>query len=153
MKGQKEYTISNRRLIKVYRHAIRDYSWEMPKGFVDAGEDSIESAEREFEEETDLYCEKDDIFSLGFVTPGAGILAARIHLFVANQCRRIEPYAANEMGHSIMKFFDATQFLKMARKSINQDPCTLITCYHMFNSKNKTFHKHLESSYEHYISA
>lgn len=151
MKGQKEYTISNRRLIcensqfelffdhvktregfnvsdylvvapkrkadninigvavlpiidgeyaliKVYRHAIQDYSWEIPNGFVDDGEKSIESAKRELEEEPGLYCEKDNILPLGFVTSDAGILAARMNLFVATQCRRIKPYAANEMG-------------------------------------------------------
>lgn len=70
-------------LIKVYRHTIQDYSWEIPRGFMIAGEESIGSAKRELEKETGLYCEKENILPLGFVTPDAGIHAARIHLFVA----------------------------------------------------------------------
>lgn len=79
-------------LIKTFRHAIRGESWEIPRGFIDKGETATETALRELEEETGLRCEARNLHSLGFITPDAGILAARVHLFAALQCVRTRPF-------------------------------------------------------------
>lgn len=39
-------------IIREYRHAIRQYIWELCAGFIDEGESPIEAAKRELEEET-----------------------------------------------------------------------------------------------------
>ena len=70
-------------LIRAYRHAIQGDSWEIPRGFVEEGKSDVTSALRELEEETGLACEAGEIKFLGYVTPEAGILAARLH----NICR------------------------------------------------------------------
>ena len=65
-------------LLKVYRPAIMDFLWEVPRGFIKAGEDEIDCARRELNEETNLDCKKEDIYPIGFVNPDAGIIDARI---------------------------------------------------------------------------
>ena len=124
-------------LIKVYRHAIQDYSWEVPRGFMDEVESPISAGLRELEEETGLTCKLEDIQSLGYVTPEAGVLKARMELFVALKCREVKPYKAEEFGHKELKFFTRSKVLNMANNSIIQDPGTLITFYRLdqINSK------------------
>lgn len=112
-------------LIRIYRHAIEDYSWEIPRGFVEANEENIESVVRELEEETGLKCEKGHVRSLGYLTPDAGILAARVHLFVATQCQQKACFIANELGHRELKLFGAAEMAHMANESVIQDPSTL----------------------------
>lgn len=42
-------------LVRQYRHAVRDYLWELPAGLLDVdGEDPADTARRELIEETDL---------------------------------------------------------------------------------------------------
>ncbi len=124
-------------MLRVYRHAIGDYSWEIPRGFVEADEENIESVARELEEETGLKCEKDQIQSLGCLTPDAGILAARIHLFVAIHCQRDKPFTGNEIGHQELKIFDASEMAQMTRDSVIQDPSTLTAYYRYINDIGK----------------
>jgi len=70
-------------LIQAYRHPISEEIWEIPHGFVEDGETHEVSALRELQEETGLTCDLGELHSLGLITPDAGILAARVKLFVA----------------------------------------------------------------------
>ncbi|MBM3393096.1 MAG: NUDIX hydrolase [Betaproteobacteria bacterium] len=63
-------------LLKIFRHPIRDYTWEVPRGFVDADEEASVSALRELEEETGLQCDARDLIDLGTMLPEPGIMAA-----------------------------------------------------------------------------
>lgn len=119
-------------LLKIYRHPIGKYIWEVPRGFVDAGEKVIASALRELEEETGLQCDSEDVIDLGAIFPEPGIMAARTHLFVATQCRRAAPYKANELGHKEMCFFSPEDFSDMARRGIIEDANTLVVYYRYF---------------------
>jgi hypothetical protein len=56
-------------LIRIYRHPIGQYSWEIPRGFIDRQEVSASAAGRELKEETGLDCKSEAIRSLGFITP------------------------------------------------------------------------------------
>lgn len=124
-------------LLEIYRHAIDGHSWEVPRGFVEAGEDCIESVMRELKEETGLYCKEEDIMPLGYMTPDAGILAARIQLFVVNQCQWQVSYVANEIGHRSLRLFEDAEVASMAEESIIQDPCTLIAYYRYMEKVRK----------------
>jgi len=67
-------------MVRIYRPAIRAYSWEIPHGFVEAEErDHQASAIRELMEETGLKVS--NVESLGYITPDAGVIAGRVHLF------------------------------------------------------------------------
>jgi ADP-ribose pyrophosphatase YjhB (NUDIX family) len=122
-------------LIRVYRHAIQNDSWEIPRGFVEEGEGVLSSALRELEEETGLYCEPSEIRSLGFVTPDAAVLAARVHVHVALRCVRVRSYTAVELGHREFCLFDDAEVKDMISRSEIQDPCTLIAFYRHNNLK------------------
>jgi 8-oxo-dGTP pyrophosphatase MutT (NUDIX family) len=116
-------------LLKVYRHAVQSDSWEIPRGFVEAGETDVTSALRELDEETGLTCDHSEIKSLGFVTPDAAVLAARVHVHVALRCVRIRPYLPIELGHREFGLFEVTEVQDMIRSSEIQDPCTLIAYF------------------------
>lgn len=78
-------------LIRVYRHGLRDWSWEFPRGGCDAGESPEEGARREVTEE--VGGSPLSITSLGTFTPGGSSLSIRAHLFFAEVERLGEPDA------------------------------------------------------------
>lgn len=118
--------IANRQvgLIRIYRPTIRAYSWEIPQGFIDEGEDDNSSAQRELKEETGLTVESKYLSSLGYITPDTGVLAARVHLFLAEDCiktHQIEP----ELGLREFRYFSFLQLEEMIERSELQDSSTL----------------------------
>ena len=120
-------------LIKTYRHPIGDNSWEVPRGFVGEGETQVESALRELEEESGLSCVPDAVYSLGFITPDAGVLAARLHLFVAAECVRKRPFFPGELGHQEFRLFEPAEINEMIASSQIQDPSTVIAYFNYFS--------------------
>lgn len=111
-------------LIHIYRPAIRDYSWEIPHGFVDEGEDEGTSALRELLEETGVTVEPERFSSMGYITPDTGVLAARVHLFLAeagHATQRIQ----HELGLREFRFFPFAKFEEMIKRSEIQDTFTL----------------------------
>lgn len=118
-------------LIRVYRHAIRDHVWEVPRGFVDDGESALTSAVRELEEETGLTCRDEDMLSLGLIAPEAGTLAGRVQLFAALHCVRKRPFAPGEFGHQELRFFEPAEIAMMVANSEIQDPGTLVAYFRL----------------------
>jgi ADP-ribose pyrophosphatase len=116
-------------LIKAYRHAIQGDSWEIPRGFIEEGESAPVSALRELEEETGLSCDPGEIKFLAFVTPDAGILAARVQVYVALRCSRIRPYAPDELGHREFRLFDRAEIVDLMSRAEIQDPSTAVAYY------------------------
>jgi ADP-ribose pyrophosphatase len=111
-------------LIRIYRPAIRDYSWEIPHGFVDEGESEGTSALREMLEETGLTVESQDFFSMGYITPDSGVLAARVHLFLV-KAGQSNHAIQRELGLREFRFFPVDEFEKMINRSEIQDTFTL----------------------------
>jgi 8-oxo-dGTP pyrophosphatase MutT (NUDIX family) len=109
-------------LVRIYRPAIRDWSWEIPHGFVEEGEGAHASAIRELVEEGGITCES--VTSLGYITPDSGILAARVHLFVASGRHRAAG-ATGEIGLREFRLFPQQEFEQMIRESSIQDTFTL----------------------------
>ena len=68
-------------LIKQYRHAIRQFIWEIPAGTLDPLESPINCAKRELIEETGYASNK--WHQLGTITPLPGCSNERIHIFLA----------------------------------------------------------------------
>jgi ADP-ribose pyrophosphatase len=68
-------------LIKQYRHAIREFIWEIPAGTLDTNESPITCARRELIEETGYSAT--DWHQLGIITPLPGCSDERIHIFLA----------------------------------------------------------------------
>ena len=118
-------------LIRVYRHPLRDYVWEVPRGFIDEGESVLTSAMRELHEETGLNCKAEDMRSMGMIAPEAGTMAARVHLFAALNCEQDGFFNAEEFGHQELRFFAASEMAAMAANSEIQDPGTLVAYFRL----------------------
>lgn len=67
-------------LVRQWRHAWDQSSWEVPAGTFDAGEDPLSCAKRELAEETGLVARR--YTPLG-VYHGAAFLTGRAHIFLA----------------------------------------------------------------------
>jgi ADP-ribose pyrophosphatase YjhB (NUDIX family) len=118
-------------LIRVYRHPLCDYVWEVPRGFIDEGESVLASAMRELDEETGLICKVEDMRPMGIIAPEAGTMAAKVQLFAALNCVHNRPFNAEEFGHQELRFFDASEMATMAANSEIQDPGTLIAYFRL----------------------
>ena len=68
-------------LLKQYRHALKDYIWEIPAGTLDPGESVMRCAQRELIEETGYSA--DQWQKLGEITPVPGYSDERIHIYLA----------------------------------------------------------------------
>ena len=109
-------------LIKIYRPALRDYSWEIPHGFIEEDEENKDSAIRELMEETGLSVKT--VKSLGFITPDGGVLAARVHIYLAEHCNKIGELV-EAIGLREFRFFTINEFKQMIVNSEIQDTFTL----------------------------
>jgi len=75
-------------LLRQYRHALKDYIWEIPAGTLDPQESVINCAKRELIEETGYSA--DHWQKLGEITPVPGYSNERIHIFLATDLRTAE---------------------------------------------------------------
>jgi ADP-ribose pyrophosphatase YjhB (NUDIX family) len=120
-------------LIHVYRHPLGDYVWEVPRGFIDEGEDPLTAAMRELSEETGLECKAEAMRSMGIIAPEAGTMAARVQLFAALNCVQGRPFSSEEFGHRELRFLDSSQMSTMVANSEIQDPGTLVAYFRLLN--------------------
>ena len=77
-------------LIKQYRHAIREFIWEIPAGTLDPGETPLNCARRELIEEIGYSAA--DWHQLGTITPLPGCSDERIHIFLALDLKPAEQH-------------------------------------------------------------
>lgn len=70
-------------LVRQYRHAAGEYMLEVPAGSLEAGEDPLEGAIRELEEEVGVVAEKVEKLSEFYVSPG--FLSEIMHLYLATE--------------------------------------------------------------------
>ncbi|MBU9712759.1 NUDIX hydrolase [Evansella tamaricis] len=68
-------------ILKQYRHAVKEWQWELPAGMIDQHEEPLHAAKRELLEETGY--EAETWTALGYFHPSAGSTSETIHLFLA----------------------------------------------------------------------
>lgn len=112
-------------LIKVFRHPIRDWSWEIPKGFLDADENAEQAAARELFEETGFSIQAGQLVALGQMSPEAGVIDGRIRLFSATLEKGETVDVAGELGHGELFFFGRGEIVAMLESGDIQDGCTM----------------------------
>jgi ADP-ribose pyrophosphatase len=94
-------------LVRQWRHAWDQSSWEVPAGTIDPGEEALHCAMRELTEETGLVAQR---FRLLGVVHGAAILTGLAHLYLAEgiseSARHLETYE-QDMEVRRLSFSDA----------------------------------------------
>ena len=123
-------------LLRVYRHPLGEYGWEVVRGFIDANETPATAALRELQEEAGLITAHQSLRELGTLAPEPGVLAARVRLFAAEGCTPGGGTPGSEMGHGEMKYFTRDALIGMIERSEIMDPCTLVCCYNYLGASS-----------------
>lgn len=116
-------------LIKVYRHPVAEVLWEIPRGFIDDGETAEEAATRELLEETGISAPSWTLQTLGIVSPEPGLIAGRIHMFLAMSLSESNIQVSGEFGHEGLAWFTQAKALEMVESGQIQDPSSVISIF------------------------
>lgn len=125
-------------LLKAYRHPVRQYTWELARGFLDAGEDATAAALREMEEEAGLTCDLSDIRPLGYVLPESSTIAGKEAVFVALNCRPGGTVDTHEPGLGNRHRFSVDDARRMLARYEIEDATAVATLYRYFALTDKT---------------
>jgi len=105
-------------LVRQYRHATRQYLWELVAGRIDAGENVRQAAERELIEETGYRAKRLRVFLDVFPTPG--FLEERMYILLAENLTAGE--AQPEEDEKITaKAFAPAALERMIRRNVLRD--------------------------------
>ena len=96
-------------IVRQYRPALESFTWELPAGLVEPGEDIAEGCRRELREETGYSTRA--IHPLGVAAPCSGRLSNRIHSFFVETGERDAGFVA-EPGMSV-KLVTAAELVAM----------------------------------------
>jgi ADP-ribose pyrophosphatase len=124
-------------LIRVFRHPIGRWSWEVVKGHVEQGEDAGSAALRELQEEAGFPAALADLVDLGAVSPEAGVIKARTRLFAVAVTEKNGKAADGELGHGEMVFYSRAEIDDLIARAQIEDASTLVILFkYMFNQNH-----------------
>jgi ADP-ribose pyrophosphatase len=116
-------------LIRQYRHATRQYLWELVAGRIDSGESVRRAAARELIEETGYRAKRFRVFLDVFPTPG--FLEERMYILLAEQLTAGE--AQPEEDEKITaKAFGRADLERMIRRNVLRDAKTIAGLLYYF---------------------
>ena len=111
-------------LVKQYRYAVKQQSWEFPQGSLEKRENPRKAARRELEEETGLKAKK--LQSLGYLWLGCGQFTQGFTVFLAEDCRpgkqKLEGFEKENMK---VNFFTFHQVFDMIKSGLIKDSQTV----------------------------
>ena len=124
-------------LIRQYRHATRQYLWELVAGRIDGRESVKHAAARELIEETGYRARRFRVFLDLFPTPG--FLEERMYILLAEQLTP-GPAQPEEDERITCEAFQAKELERMVRKNILRDAKTVagLLYYFRFLKKKRT---------------
>ena len=112
-------------LLKVWRHPLGAFGWEIPRGFIDVNETAEVAALRELQEEMGLQATAAQLQPLGNFAPEAALLQARVALFAVHldECAGT---LSDEAGHCELRWFPAAEFIALLANGDIEDAATNI---------------------------
>jgi ADP-ribose pyrophosphatase len=122
-------------LIKQYRHAIREFIWEIPAGTLDPNETPLNCARRELIEE--IGYSSTEWHQLGTITPLPGYSDERIHIFLALDLKPAEQHLDDDEMLNVqpVKLNNALQMILTGEISDGKTISGLFLAYHLLNRK------------------
>ena len=105
-------------LLKQYRHALKDYIWEIPAGTLDSQESVLNCAKRELIEETGYSA--DQWQKLSEITPVPGYSDERIHIFLARELQPARQHLDKDEIIDVHQI-ELSRVLEMIRQGEIQD--------------------------------
>jgi ADP-ribose pyrophosphatase len=125
-------------LVRSYRHALGSTIWDLPRGFIDPGENAADAALRELTEETGLRCAPNNLISLGVYAPEPGTMAVRAALFAATHCTGTAHQARDELGLESIHLIDCDKMAELVTTGEIEDAGTLIAYYRYSAYQSRT---------------
>jgi ADP-ribose pyrophosphatase len=116
-------------LIRVFRHPLGRWSWEVIKGHVEQGEDVREAAIRELQEESGFLVAAQNLVDLGAVSPEASVIKARTRLFAATVSGKAGGKVDGELGHGELAFYNRAEIDNLIALGEIEDASTLVLVY------------------------
>jgi len=110
-------------LLRQYRPAIRTFIWEVPAGTMHRGEDPLDCAKRELQEECGLIGHRFE--KMGEVLTAPGYSDERIHLFLATELVACEQ-KLDEDEYLEIHSFPFEEVMEMIRRGEIQDAMTIV---------------------------
>lgn len=116
-------------LMRSYRHQFDEDVWQAPAGFGEADEDIPATALRELREETGFDCPPERLVPLGLSIPDAGVLEAKVALFVARDAVPCGTAVDSEPGMGTLTFFARDALRALVQGTPAMGSSTLVACF------------------------
>ena len=122
-------------LVKQYRILIRDFSWEIPGGKVESGEDPDISARRECLEETGIDCL--DLKPLVFYHVGLDTSHNPTNIFYTNKFKQKKTFQPNPAEAIDLKWLPLEKCLELIQTEDITDSLTIIGLLSLYTFRNE----------------
>lgn len=110
-------------LVKQYRFLLDGFSWELPGGSVDDGEDEILAAQRECHEETGLSVIVSE--KLVCYYPGLDNVDNKTSIYLSTKVDRSDPFIANPLEINAIGWFSLEECLSLISSEEILDAMTI----------------------------
>ncbi len=112
-------------LVQQYKHGVGGLSYDLPAGYLDAGEEPLACAQRELLEETGYVAQDWRHLSSAVLDTNRG--PTRAHLFLACGARQVAVPHLDDTEDLVTQFFTPTELLAMVRAG-EIDSIASVTC-------------------------
>ena len=102
-------------LVKQFRYAYKEETFELPAGKLEKGEDSYTAGIRELEEETGLKTES--LVDFGYMYPSPGYTDEIIHLYFTDKVTKTQMHLDEDENIDVY-YFSLNEILKMIEDNI-----------------------------------
>lgn len=100
-------------LVRQYRHASKEFFWQIPLGMIDPNMSPIDAAKQELREEAGISAQ--DMKEIGIFVPEPGISPQKMHLFVAKKLTPVQRDLSTTEQNMESRFFSFGEIEKMVK--------------------------------------